>query len=103
MRYQKTDVEERKCTICKMNEVGDEWHCLKSCKNKKITFLRQRFQEDMMNIIPQLRGFGTVELIKYCMLMHDRATQIRTAIFTRELLNAYDEEVEEKEGCCSIM
>ena len=47
LRYNNIKREERKCTICNLNEMGDEQHYLLKCNNNKINNLREKFIKEV--------------------------------------------------------
>ena len=103
MRYQNTDKSERKCSFCKSTEIGDEWHYLTQCKNKEISDLRGQFVENVTSLQPQLKNFQLVNLMNYCLTMHDTLIQTKVAEFVKNLLNTYSEVKDEEDGTCSLM
>ena len=58
MRYMKIKREQRICTICNDNQVGDEMHYLSYCKNKNIEKNRNEFMHLVKNLQPQFRYFN---------------------------------------------
>ena len=104
MRYQKIDKSERKCRICKADEVGDEWHYLTRCRNENIIDIRHTFMEKMVSIQPQLKDFNCKNIMQYCLTMNDKIIQSETAFFVKELLQTYSKtKEEEEEGTCNMM
>ena len=100
--------KERICKICSCKEIGDEWHYLKDCKNKKIETARKSFIANMKQKFPMLSSFHDETLMKYSMNMKDENMQNDTAHFVKQLLKAYNEEIEtledkRAEKICSIM
>ena len=47
LRYKKIIREERKCTICNLNELGDEQHYLLKCNNAKIENIREIYIKEI--------------------------------------------------------
>ena len=103
MRYQKIQRTERKCTLCKENEVGDEWHYLLGCKNPSISDTRDTFIQKVKSIQPQLKNFPTQDLMIYTLSMQDTLIQVTAANFVKTLLQTYTDAVDEDEGTCSLM
>ena len=103
MRYQKVDKAERKCSICSVEEVGDEWHYLSKCQNENISTTRLAFVDKITTINLQLKDFNPDDLMKYCMTMNDTLIQTESALFVKNMLNAYSEAKLEEEGTCSLM
>ena len=103
MRYQKIQRVERKCTICKENEIGDEWHYLTRCKQEDLNTTRKEFIQLVKNIQPQLENFSTEDLMIYAISMNDTLIQVPAATFAKNLLQIYSDVTEKEEGSCSIM
>ena len=104
MRYQKIQRAERKCTLCKENEVGDEWHYLMRCGNQSISDTRKQFIKRVINIQPQLEKFVIRDLmIYYALSMQDTLIQSVAAEFVKEMLQIYSDILDKDEGTCSIM
>ena len=103
MRYQKIQRNERICTVCKENEVGDEWHYLMRCKQQNINDRRKEFIQGVKTIQPQLECFSTQDLMIYTLSMKDKLIQSMAANFVKDLLQTYSELLEKEEGTCSIM
>jgi hypothetical protein len=57
-RYNKTPYEDRFCTLCQSNEIGDEFHYLLSCSNQKISDTRNTFLLFLSN-----PGAGCIKLL----------------------------------------
>ena len=105
MRSEEISREERKCTLCELNEVGDEWHYISRCENNKIQVTRSKFIERVKNIQPQLADFQTSDLMKYCISMCDTSIHDETTRFIKTLMKEYDVEDEENripDSCCMM-
>ena len=63
--YAKTSYEDRFCTLCQSNEIGDEFHYLLSCSNQKISETRNIVLNDLYGINSSFRLFGTNILFLY--------------------------------------
>ena len=103
MRYGDMERDQRKCRICNMNVVGDEWHYLTECTNSSIEDTREQFILKAKETQPQLHNFGRKELMNYSLTMQDESLQLETALFIKKLLKVYSECKEEEEGTCSMM
>ena len=103
MRYGEVDREDRKCTVCNRNEVGDEWHYLTKCANPMMLDSREQFVQKIKTMQPQLETFETREMMKYCLTMHDDLLQMETALYVKNLLQVYSDCKEEEESTCSLM
>ena len=103
MRYGDVDRAQRKCNICKTNEVGDEWHYLNKCTNTAIDDTREQFIQKVKGIQPQLQNFERKDIMNYALTMQDQSIQTETALFVSKLLQLYAECKEEEEGTCSLM
>ena len=106
MRYHQVKREERKCSICKRNEVGDEWHYLLKCDNKEIKDVRCLFINKIKNIQIQCHRFQDTNIMRYCMNMGDVEVQLPTALFIKDLMDRYETEEDKRKETskpCSIM
>ena len=92
LRYKKIKREERKCTICNLNEMGDEQHYLLKSNNKKINNIRENFIKEVKKITLQLNNFTNENIITYCMNMTDHNIQLATATYIQNILDTYKEE-----------
>jgi hypothetical protein len=64
-RYNKTPYEDRFCTLCQSNEIGDEFHYLLSCSNQKISDTRNTFLNNLYGINSSFRLFDTEIIYSY--------------------------------------
>ena len=94
LRYENIDKSERICDVCNSNEVGDENHYLISCSNDKINESRKDFIQKCIEILPVFEQFSEVNIIKYCLTMADEKLHYVTALFIKEILNNYNNEIE---------
>ena len=92
LRYNKTKRNERKCTICNLDEVGNEDHYLNRCNNRKLEDIRKYFFNNIKTINTQLETFDNTNIIDYCLSMNDKNIHLPTALFIQKLLKAYKEE-----------
>ena len=60
-RYNGIERENRKCTLCRMNEIGDEYHFVLVCNNENLRSYREQHIPLYFRTHPNLRKF--VELI----------------------------------------
>ena len=95
-RYKKIKVnrENRKCQICNLVEMGDEEHYLLRCNNINISNARNSFFEKIRKDISQFDKFTNNNIIDYCMNMSDINIQMPMAIYVKNILSIYKEEVE---------
>ena len=96
-RYNKKKIqrEDRKCTICNLNEVGNEEHYLLRCKNAEIENIRHKFTTEIRKTIPQLLEFSNKNIIDYGMILHDQRIQIPMATYVKQVMEMYKEETED--------
>ena len=87
--------EDRKCTICNLNEVGNEEHYLLRCKNAEIESIRHKFTTEIRKTIPQLLEFSNKNIIDYGMILHDQRIQIPMATYVKQVMEMYKEETED--------
>ena len=92
LRYNKTTRSERKCTICNLDEMGDEDHYLNKCNNRKIENIRKEFLNSIKTYNTQLENFENKTIIDYCLNMNDINIQLPTALFVQTLLKTYKTE-----------
>ena len=102
MRYRskkETKIEriDRLCSICESNAMGDEDHYLMECNNVKINKAQTNFLEDVRTKIPQFSNFTNENIIKYCINMKDENTQIPMALYVKDIMEIYKEEIEGSE------
>ena len=87
-RYNKVPHDERKCTLCHKNEIGDEYHYITSCSNKKFVELRYTFMNDIYNVNTSFRLFDTKDFFIYILNIHDKTIVI--AKYFHDILSIYD-------------
>ena len=78
--------EHRICTICDLNDIGDENHYPLKCNNNKINEIRNNFNKSIKDVMPQMSQFSMKNIIDYCMTMSDVTIYKTTAIFLEDLL-----------------
>ena len=83
---------DRKCTICNLNQMGDEYHYLLDCKNSEIDHIRKVFFENIRVKIPQFEIFENNQILDYCLSMADSTTFLPFAIYVKDVLEMYREE-----------
>lgn len=91
---QKIKREKRKCTICTLNEVGDEDHYLLRCNNNKIENIRKTLLREVKAKVRQLELFNDKNIMDYCMSMSDQNLHMPVALYVKNLLKIYKEETE---------
>ena len=98
LRYVKPeiDAQDRKCTICNLDDTGDELHYLLRCTNENIIQVRNSHLKDMRNTIDQFHQFNDECIVQYCLLMNDHRTQLGIANYIKAVAETYKEEAEEK-------
>ena len=91
LRYSKNKPprEERKCTICTMNEKGDELHYLLHCTNDSLKEIREEFMSKLKIQIPQFKSFSAGNIIQYCLSMADHQIQLPMAVYASKILQIY--------------
>ena len=92
LRYKNIKREERICTICNLNEIGDEKHYLFKCDNKNIKRCRTEFKIKVQTINPQLEYFDLDNSITYCITMNDELMHGETATFLENIITIYENE-----------
>ena len=89
-RYTKTPYEDRVCTLCQSNEIGDEFHYLLSCSNQNISETRNIFLNELYGINSSFRLFGTNNLFLYILNIHDKSIMKIIAKYFHDILLLYD-------------
>ena len=83
---------DRKCTICNLDQVGDEYHYLLDCRNSEIQHIRKTFFENIRVKIPQFEIFENIQILNYCLSMADSNTFLPFATYVKDVLEMYREE-----------
>ena len=98
LRYTKKKIkrEERKCNICNLGEVGDEYHYLLRCNNVEIQGTKNVFMQKIRVDLPWLSSFSNENIIQYCLNMADDSIHFPIARYMKSILQKYREENEEK-------
>ena len=89
-RYNKTPYNERKCTLCQSDEIGDEFHYLMSCPNNEFVKLRNTFVTDICKINSSFRSIDTKNLFLYILNVHDKSIMKIISIYFHDTLAMYD-------------
>ena len=92
LRYQKVEREKRICSICNLNEIGNEMHYLVKCGNTNITNLRDKFINNINQIQPQFEQFDCMNIIGYCLNMNDKLIYKLFSVYVKYILKVYKEE-----------
>jgi hypothetical protein len=70
-RYLNIPVNDRLCTLCADNTVGDEFHMLMTCKHAGLSQLRKQFQLDVLKIVPQITHLSLLSQFIYVFSLTD--------------------------------
>ena len=99
LRYNKPVIErqDRKCTICNNNQVGDELHYLLKCTNYNILNTRQTNMKELREAVDQFENFSDDCIIQYCLLLHDYRIHNGMARYVKAIAETYKEETMEKQ------
>ena len=65
-----------------------------SCSNDIIYESRKEFIQKCIKIVPVFEQFSEVNIIKYCLTMADEKLHYVTALFIKDILNNYNNEIE---------
>jgi hypothetical protein len=84
--------DQRKCSICNTNKVGDEEHYLLACNNSEMSQHREHFFQNIRQQTTQFHSFTNENIIDYCMNMSDTNTQMAMAKYAKLILTTYKEE-----------
>ena len=87
--------EKRLCSICRLQEVGDETHYLLKCNNGRMQETRDNFMSKIKQKLPQMETFMDKNIIEYCINMKDENIQIPMAQYVKTILKIYKEERDE--------
>jgi hypothetical protein len=93
LRYSKENIKrkDRLCKVCNLNEVGDEEHYMKKCKNILIERTRSAFIKDIKEKFTTMVDFSSDNIIEYCLIMNDTRFQLPMAIYTKEIMDIFSE------------
>ena len=96
LRYNKKKIHrvDRKCPICNLGELGDEEHYLLRCNNAEISYLQNNFFKNIRVEVTQLGLFTNQNIIDYCLNMSDLKTQKSTALYCKQILQTYKDEID---------
>lgn len=96
LRYNKKKIHrvDRKCPICNLGELGDEEHYLLRCNNAEISYLQNNFFKNIRVEVTQLGLFTNQNIIDYCLNMSDIKTQKSTALYCKQILQTYKDEID---------
>ena len=83
--------EERICSHCDLNEVGNEQHYLKQCANTKFSVIRTNFITNLFRINYSFRFFNNHDLFIYIMSMKDKSINSLVAKFCYDILKIFDQ------------
>ena len=90
----KVDRKERKCTICSLDETGDEDHYLLRCNNNELAHIRTLFFTNIRTEITQLQNFSNKNVMDYCLNLGDPNIVRSTSVYIKNILAMYKEETE---------
>ena len=103
LRYSRVHIDrnDRLCKVCNLNEVGDEEHYIKRCKNELIEHTKLAFVKDIKEKFPLMTNFSNDNIIDYCLVMNDPKFQIPMAIYTKEIIDTFLEinDLQSKSTC----
>jgi hypothetical protein len=89
-RYNNIPYEERICSHCDLNEVGNEQHYLMQCANTKFSVIRTNFITNLFRINYSFRFFNNHDLFIYIMSMKDKSINSLVAKFCYYILKIFD-------------
>ena len=89
--------QDRKCTICNNNQVGDELHYLLKCTNNNILNTRKTHMEELRKAVDQFHSFSDDNMIQYCLLLNDERIYSGMTKYIRAIAEAYKEETMDKD------
>ena len=90
-RYNNIPYEERICSHCDLNEVGNEQHYLMQCANTKFSVIRTNFITNLFRINYSFRFFNNHDLFIYIMSMKDKSINSLVAKFCYDILKIFDQ------------
>ena len=91
-RYSNIRRNERYCSICNSNEIGDENHYLLKCTNDNLEKLRNDFIKEITKILKEFKIMDKINIIKYCIKMSDPVIQNITAKFIEDIFINFESE-----------
>ena len=89
-RYTRTPRSERKCKLCNIEEIGDEFHYLMKCTNPSIIELRERFMDSLFTLNSNFQSLNTESLFKYIINMSDSLIMRVSASYVYEIFSLYN-------------
>ena len=89
-RYTNIERNLRLCSICNLQEIGDEYHYFSNCENEKLKKLRKQFLKELIDINCNFSSLGSNELFLYCVSMNDENIINPTAKYIYEILKTFD-------------
>ena len=99
LRYNKPLIaqQDRKCTICNNNQIGDEIHYLLRCSNHNISNVREFHMKELRKSVDQFNNFSDDCIIQYCLLLNDNRIFKGMTNYIKAVADAYKEETTETE------
>ena len=89
-RYNNMPYEERFCTICQSNAVGNKFHYLMSYTNENLSRIRNIFLKDLCNINRSYCLLNPNNLFIYIMKIHDKYTMKIMRKYCHDILSSYE-------------
>ena len=90
-RYANIDYDSRVCTICNLNEVGDELHYFSNCNNSKLVTARDNFLSNLLEVNSSFSSFGYRDLFMYCVSMTDDSIVKITAKYLYDITTIFND------------
>ena len=84
-RYLNIAHDSRVCTICNLNEIGDELHYFSKCNNRKLISLRNDYLNKLIEINSLFSCFKHEDLFIYCISMNDDSILNLTAKYLYDI------------------
>ena len=88
-RYNNIPYQERICSHCDLNEVGNEQHYLMQCANTKFSVIRTNFITNLFRTNYSFRFFNNHDLFIYIMSMKDKSINSPVAKFCYDILKIF--------------
>ena len=85
-RYKNVSRENRLCTLCSDNEIGDEFHYFMKCSNNYMSATRQTFLNFLYSLNAQLKAFSDDCIFKYLVGGFDRNLILKTAQYIYDVM-----------------
>ena len=89
-RYNNVPYNDRLCKHCDINEIGNEYHFLMSCRNSKFISLRNIFINNLCKINRSFCLFTQQDIFRYIMAIQDKTIMNLVAKYCYDILAVFE-------------